>query len=74
MGTTENTGHVMHARQVDVRLPGQGNSSSHGARPIHLIITMIQWIRTSRLSIKNSFYVMLADSPQRNDASDLVES
>jgi len=25
-----------------------------GARPVHLIITMIKWIRTSRLSIKNS--------------------
>jgi len=24
------------------------------ARPVHLIITMIQWIRTSKLSIKNS--------------------
>ena len=41
-------------RKVDVRLPGKGNSNSHGARPVHLIITMIQWIRTSRLSIKNS--------------------
>ena len=38
-------------RKVDVRLPGKGNSDSHGARPIHLIITMIKWIRTSRLSI-----------------------
>jgi len=42
------------ARKVDVRLPGKGNSNSHGARPVHLIITMIKWIRTSRLSIKNS--------------------
>ena len=25
-----------------------------GIRPVHLIITMIKWIRTSRLSIKNS--------------------
>ena len=33
---------------------GNGNSNSHGARPVHLIITMIKWIRTSRLSIKNS--------------------
>jgi len=38
-------------RKVDVRLPGKGNSSSHGARPVHLIITMIKWIRTRRLSI-----------------------
>jgi len=41
-------------RKVDVRLPGNGNSNSHGARPVHLIITMIQWIRASRLPIKNS--------------------
>ena len=41
-------------RQVDVRLPGKGNSNSHGARPVHQIISMIKWIRTSRLSIKNS--------------------
>ena len=40
-------------RKVDVRLPGKGNSNSHGARPVHLIITMMKWIRTSRLSIKN---------------------
>ena len=44
---------VMSTRKVDVRLPGLGNSNSHGARPVHLIITMIKWIRTSRLSIKN---------------------
>ena len=41
-------------RKVDVKLPGKGNSNSHGARPVHLIITMIKWTRTSRLSIKNS--------------------
>ena len=40
-------------RKVDVRLPGKGHSNSHGARPVHLIITMIKWIRTSRLSITN---------------------
>jgi len=27
---------------------------SNGARPVHLIITMIKWIRTSRLSIKKT--------------------
>ena len=26
----------------------------HGARPVHLTITMIKWIRTSRLSINKS--------------------
>ena len=41
-------------RAVDVRLPRGGNSNSHGARPVHLIITMIKWIRTSRLTTKNS--------------------
>ena len=41
-------------RKVDVRLPGKGDSNPHGVRPVHLIITMIKWIRTSRLSIKNS--------------------
>jgi hypothetical protein len=30
------------------------NWNSHGARLVHLIITMIKWIRTSRLPIKNS--------------------
>ena len=42
------------AREVDVRLPGKGKSNSHRTRPVHLIITMIKWTRTSRLSIKNS--------------------
>ena len=42
------------ARNVDVRLPGKGNSNSPGARPVHLIITMIKSIRTSRLSKQNS--------------------
>ena len=37
-------------RKVDARLPGKGNSNSHGAKPAHLIITMMKWIRTSRLS------------------------
>ena len=41
-------------RKGDVRLPGKGNSNAYGARPVHLIITMIKRIRTSRLSIKNS--------------------
>jgi len=44
----------LHTRTADVRLPRKGNSNSHGARPVHLIITMRKWIRTSRLSIKNS--------------------
>jgi hypothetical protein len=47
--------------EVDVRLPENGNSNSHGARPVHPIITMIEWIRTSRLSIKNSLSVNLEE-------------
>jgi len=39
---------------VDVRLPGKGNSNSHGARPVHQIISMIKWMQNSKLSIKNS--------------------
>jgi len=35
------------------RLPEKGNSNSHGARPAHLIISMIKWIQTSRLSMQN---------------------
>jgi len=46
-------GSTCHSK-VDVRLPEKGNSSSHGARPVHPIITMIKWTRTSRLSTKNS--------------------
>jgi len=42
------------SRKVDIRLPGKRNSNSHGARPVYLIIKMIKWFRTSRLSIKNS--------------------
>ena len=41
-------------RKVDVSLPGKVDSSSHGVRPVHLIITMVKWIRISRLSIKKS--------------------
>ena len=44
---------------------GKWNSNYHGARPVHLIITMIKWIRPSRLSIKNSLSVWLAESGRR---------
>ena len=32
----------------------KGNSNPRGARPVHRIISMIKWIRTSWLSIKKS--------------------
>ena len=41
-------------KKVDVRLPEKQNPNSHGARPVHLIIMMTEWIRTSRLAIKKS--------------------
>ena len=41
------------SRKVDAKLPAKGNSNSHGARPVHLIITIIKWFRTSRLTIKS---------------------
>ena len=49
----------------DVRLPGKGNANSHGARPVHPIISMVRWIRTSRLSIKNSLSLRGHGSPGR---------
>jgi hypothetical protein len=45
---------ILYQRQVTVRLPGKGNSNSYVARSVHLTITMIEWIRTSKCSIKNS--------------------
>jgi len=41
-------------KKVDLRLPRKGNPNSHGARPGHLIITMIKWIWAGRLAIENS--------------------
>ena len=50
-GTQPGTQHFPHLRgrdgtpvprKVDVRLPGQGNSNSPSARPVHSIITKIQ--------------------------------
>jgi len=57
------------SRKVDARLPGKGNSNSHGARPVHLIITMIKWIQTSRLSIKNSLSTGPASGPNHVSSS-----
>ena len=39
---------------LDIRLLGAENSNSHGARPVHKIVSMTKWMRTSRLSIQNS--------------------
>ena len=42
-----------HFQMMCPIIPGKGNSDSHGARPVHLTITTIKWIRTSKLSITN---------------------
>ena len=42
---------LQQGRKVDIRLPGKGDSNSHGARLVH---QKHRWTRTSRLSIKNS--------------------
>ena len=41
-------------RKVDVRLPGKWQLKSHGARPVHPILKLMRWTRTSRLSAKKS--------------------
>jgi len=40
---------IMYAKNI---LSYIYEGDSHGTRPVHLISTMIKWIRTSRLSIK----------------------
>ena len=47
-------------REVDTRLPKKGDSNSDSARPVHLIITMLKWIRNSRLSMKDSLSSLCA--------------
>ena len=57
---------IARARKVDIRLPGKGDSNSHGARPVH---QKHRWTRTSRFSIKNSLILqLLFGSALRDDA------
>ena len=46
----------IHTRKEDVRLSEKLSSNLHGARPVHQIITMIQWTLTRRLTIKKCLY------------------
>ena len=62
-----------HPRKVDVRLPGKRSSTPHSAKPVHLIITMIMWIRTRRLPIKNSLSATLRATPDHNRGRANVE-
>ena len=48
-------------------LPGKGSSNSHGGMPVHQIISMIWWIWTSRLLIKNPL------SPQERRGGHITE-
>ena len=34
----------LEARKVGIRLPGKGNSNSHGARPVHQIISIMKTV------------------------------
>ena len=60
---------MQHLPKVEVRLPGKGVSNFPGARPVHLIITMIKWIQTSRLSLQNSLSLSLAGHSGLSDPS-----
>jgi len=55
---------ILHAR--DPQLRSNPLSKGRAARPVHLIITMIKWIRTSRLSIKNSVSCKRASTSSRS--------
>jgi len=60
---------ALQVSKVDVRLPGKENSNSHGARPVHLIITTIKRLWTSRLSMKNSLSLSRASIAARCSAA-----
>ena len=59
--------------QGDIRLPVRRNSNSHGARPVHQIISMMRWIRTSMLSIKNSLSPRFQDEKEEEAEKDDTE-
>ena len=56
-------------RKVNRRLPAKGNSNYHRARPVHQIISMITWIRTSTFSIKNSLSLQAGPDGQQSSAA-----
>ena len=64
-GQSSLVGEVGVTRKVDVRLPGQGNSNPRGVSPVHLIITIITWLRTSKFSLKNSLFGGTAPAARR---------
>ena len=50
----------------------KGIQNSHGARPVHQIISLIKWIRTSKLSIQNSLSHALLARPLSTSVGKLV--
>ena len=46
---------IRSARKVGIRLPGKGNPNLLGAKPVHQITSMINRIRTSRLSMLSGY-------------------
>ena len=65
---------LLRPSKVDVRLPGKVNSIAYGARPVHLIITMIKRIWTSRLSTMNLSFSETPLSTERAGRSERVTS
>jgi hypothetical protein len=63
---------VIASRKVDVKLHGKGICNSHGARPVHLIITMMMWTRTSRSSIKNCYSAAIGLETHREQTIDVM--
>ena len=61
-------------RKLDMRLSGKGNSSSHGARPVQPIISIITWIRTSGFLIKIYLSLQDAQSPRSDGARRRVDA
>ena len=46
---------VRASDHIRIRTPDPDQESCpHGARPVHLIVTMVEWTRTSRMAMKNS--------------------
>ena len=60
-------------RKVDVRLPEKRNSDFHGVRPVHLIITMMKWIWTSRLSTKKSLSLCTGHVLEKARVQEIVQ-
>ena len=61
---------VSPKKKIDARLPGKGHSKSQGARPVHMIITMIKWTRTSKLSTNKSLSVFACFKTNRGEGGE----